>query len=211
MSLSSVLLDPNVVYILLVAALWAIVTAILIPGTGISELIALAGVIGSLILLSQLPANWISIVLIVLGVLMFLVLPLFDYRFLVLGLIGLALHTVGALTMFSGLQVSMLIIASSLIFSLAYYRFALLPTLETQRSKPQMLEDQPLIGVEARVQTAIDPVGTVYTAGESWTARRGDGIHEPIAAGSYVVVSDRDGLTLFVEPAKEKHEPKNRE
>jgi len=209
--LASVFLDPNVVYILLVAALWAVVTAILIPGTGLVEVIALGGIGASILLLSQLPTNWLPVILIVLGVMMFLVLPLMDYRFIGAGLVGMTLQAIGGWTLFSGIQVSLVIIGVTVILSLLYYRFALVPALQTQRGKPQMLEDQTLIGMHGRVQTPIDPVGAIYVAGESWSARRGDDLKDAIAIGSEVIVREREGLTLYVEPVKEKRDPENDE
>jgi membrane protein implicated in regulation of membrane protease activity len=69
-----------------------------------------------------------------------------------------------------------------------------------------MLEDQSLVGMRGVVQTTINPVGTVYVHGESWTAKRADDDRTPIDAGSDVVVRDRDGLTVFVEPLKRKRD-----
>lgn len=212
MSLGSIFLDPNVVYVLLVAALWAVVTAVLLPGTGLIEVIALGGIGASILLLAQLPTNWLPVILIVLGVMMFLVLPLADYRFLGIGLLGLTLQAIGGWTLFFGSTlVSPVIIGVSVIVSLVYYRFALVPALQTQRGKPQMLEDQSLIGLRGRVQAMIDPVGTVYVSGESWTARRGDDLKDAIGIGAEVIVREREGLTLYVEPIKEKRDPQNDE
>lgn len=212
MSLGSIFLDPNVVYVLLVAALWAVVTAVLLPGTGLIEVIALGGIGASILLLAQLPTNWLPVILIVLGVMMFLVLPLADYRFLGVGLLGLTLQAIGGWTLFFGSTlVSPVIIGVSVIVSLVYYRFALVPALQTQRGKPQMLEDQSLIGLRGRVQAIIDPVGTVYVSGESWTARRGDDLKDAIGIGAEVIVREREGLTLYVEPIKEKRDPQNDE
>ena len=52
-----------------------------------------------------------------------------------------------------------------------------------------------LIGREAVVVTALDPVGQVFLAGERWRARGADGAQ----AGEHVVVCGREGLTLIVE------------
>jgi membrane-bound ClpP family serine protease len=46
------------------------------------------------------------------------------------------------------------------------------------------------------VRTTIDPTGSVYVAGELWTARA----DAPIAIGASVRVRDRKGLILTVEP-----------
>jgi membrane-bound ClpP family serine protease len=200
------LLDPNVIYILLVAALWMIVTAITIPGTGVIEGLAVIGVLIALFLLANVPANWIAVMLIVSGGLSFLVLPLLDQRFLIVALVGLVLQALGGFGLLSTGGVSVLVLMVVMIISLLYTRFALIPVLNTQHAGPHMLEDQSLVGMRGVVQTTINPVGTVYVHGESWTAKRADDDRTPIDAGSDVVVRDRDGLTVFVEPLKRKRD-----
>ena len=204
--LLGVLLDPNVIFVILVVGLWAVVTAIYLPGTGAIELAALAGVVLALFLLANMTTNWLAVVMIVLGVLSFLVLPLLDRRFLLLALIGLAVQGVGGWLLFPVNGVSLLVIVVVLFVSLLYTRFALIPTLRTQHDRPQMLDDQPLVGMLGYVQTIINPVGTVYVNGESWTARRAENISEPVEAGDQIVVRQREGLTLFVEPIKRKND-----
>ncbi len=66
-----------------------------------------------------------------------------------------------------------------------------------------MLDDQPLIGSYGYVQSALDPVGTVYVHGESWTARS----DHKLKTGTEITVVDQAGLTLFVEAVKQKHSP----
>jgi len=198
------LLDPNLIFILLVATLWLIVTAVALPGTGILEIIAVGGVLVAIFLLTNVAANWLAVILIILGGLSFLVLPLVDARFLLVALVGLGLQGIGGFGLLTTGGVSLLVLVVVLSVSLLYTRFALIPVLNTQQSTSQMLEDQSLIGMRGVVQTAISPIGTVYVQGEAWTAKRGDDESDIIDVGSEVVVRDRDGLTVFVEPIKRK-------
>ncbi|MDX2160879.1 MAG: NfeD family protein [bacterium] len=211
MNIFAFILDPNVIYLILIAALLATVTSVQLPGTGLAEALAAAGVIGVVLLLSQTPANWFAVVLVVLGVLVFLIMPLVDRRFLMVALVGLAMQGIGGYFMFDSVRVSPVILAVMMIVSLIYYRFALLPALETQAARSQMLDDQSLVGLKGYVQTALRPVGTVYVQGETWTARRADvdrthAEGDGLEAGSEIVVRERDGLTLFVEPVKAKRD-----
>jgi membrane protein implicated in regulation of membrane protease activity len=66
-----------------------------------------------------------------------------------------------------------------------------------------MLEDEPITGQLGYVQRTVDPVGTVYVRGESWTARS----DEKLAAGTEISVVEQDGLTLYVEAVKHKRQP----
>lgn len=54
-------------------------------------------------------------------------------------------------------------------------------------------------GTEASVKRALTPSGTVYAAGEEWSARSRDG--SPLERGAHVRVIGHDGIVLIVEPA----------
>jgi membrane-bound serine protease (ClpP class) len=53
-------------------------------------------------------------------------------------------------------------------------------------------------GVAGVVRKAIEPLGSVYAAGEEWSARTSDGA--ALERGTPVRIVDTDGLTLIVEP-----------
>lgn len=196
-------LDPNLVYLILIAGLWLSVTAAYLPGTGIVEVLAIGGVIVALFVLANMPTNWLAVLLLVVGVLGFLIMPFIDQRFALLSVGGLILQALGSLFLFNGLSVSLPLIAVTIGAALLYHRFALLRVLETHRAQPAMLEDEPIIGASGYVQKALDPVGTVYVRGESWTARAAD----DLPPGTPITVVEREGLTLYVEAIKSKREP----
>jgi membrane-bound serine protease (ClpP class) len=204
------ILDPNIIYLVLVVGLWISVTAVHLPGTGLLELLAVGAIIVAVVLLTQMAVSWLALIFLVLGVLTFIITPFIDQRFLLVGLGGLVMQTIGGLWLFGLNTVSPVIVGLTVVLSLIYYRFALIPTLKTNRSKPQMLDDQPLAGMRGYVQKAIDPVGTVYVNGESWTARLHEDakIEDPsdniVPSGEEIFVIDREGLTLFVERIKHK-------
>lgn len=195
-------IDPNILYVLLIASLWVSVTAVYWPGTGVVEVLALVGVVASVFMLAAVPTNWIAVIAIVIGVMSFLVFPLLDKRYAAVAYGGLVFQAVGSLTLFNGASVSLALIAIVIASSLLYHRFILLPAMETQQSQPAMQDDQPIIGALGHVQMTLNPVGTVYVRGESWTARS----DVPIESGTEIIVTEREGLTLFVEPVKRKRE-----
>ena len=55
-----------------------------------------------------------------------------------------------------------------------------------------------LVGVEGQVRRALLPSGTVYAAGEEWTARTADG--RSLERGTAVRIRGREGLVLIVDP-----------
>src|SRR5512145_1393339 len=72
--------EPNIVYLILVFGLWVAVTAAYIPGTGILELLALGALVVEIVLLQSMPANWVAVLLLVVGVLCFLLIPFLNQR-----------------------------------------------------------------------------------------------------------------------------------
>lgn len=195
-------IDPNLVYLILICGLWLSVTAAYIPGTGIVEVLAVVGVVAALFALANMPTNWWAVILIVVGVLGFLVMPFIDRRFTMLAVGGLALQAAGSLTLFNGTSVALPLVVVTIAAALLYHRFALLRTLDYHQSSPAMLEDEPLVGLHGYVQRALDPVGAVYVRGESWSARS----DQKIDAGAEIAVVEQEGLTLYVEPVKQKRQ-----
>lgn len=194
-------IDPTLIYLALLAGLWLAVAAIYLPGTGIVEALAAVVTILAVIALASMPTNWIAVIAVIVGVMGFLILPLLNQRFMLVAIAGLGLQTVGGLTLFDGVSVSWIVVLVTVAASIVYYRYVLTRSLAFQKANPAMIDDQPLVGAYGYVQKALNPVGTVYVRGESWTARA----EEPIPTGTLVVVVEREELTLFVEPVKEKH------
>jgi membrane-bound serine protease (ClpP class) len=54
------------------------------------------------------------------------------------------------------------------------------------------------VGTSADVRRSLMPTGTVYAAGEEWTARSSDG--SAIERGTPVRVVGQEGLVLIVDP-----------
>jgi len=196
-------IDPNLVYLILIIGLWLSVIAVHLPGTGVAEVLAILGVGGSLVALANLPTNWGALVLIVVGVLSFLVMPFLDRRLLLLAVGGLVLQAVGSLMLFRDTSVSIPLIGVTIAASLVYYRFALLRIFNYRHISPARIEDQSIVGEEGYVKSALDPVGTVYVRGETWTARS----DHRLDTGTPVAVVEQSGLTLYVEAVKQKHQP----
>ena len=72
-TLSTLLTDPNVVYILLIVGLWAAAAAVYVPGTGLLEVSAVICLVLAITGLTRLPVNMVGIVLIVVAGLLFVI------------------------------------------------------------------------------------------------------------------------------------------
>ncbi|NWF70336.1 MAG: hypothetical protein HXY40_14715 [Chloroflexi bacterium] len=196
-------LSVDFVYLVLLGALWLSALAIYLPGTGLGEAVALGVLAAALFVLSRQPTNWGAALLIVLGVLSFLTLPFFSQKYGKWALVGLGLQVAGSLFLFEGKSVHPLTVVFTLLISLGYYQFLLLPAMRRLRAMPDTSADERLAGTEGIVMTPLNPTGTVKLRGENWTAYS----DEPIASGERVLVIKRDGLQLYVEHLKHKRAP----
>jgi len=209
-SLSQFVMDPNVVYLVLVVGLWVGVTAAYVPGTGLIETLAVIALIIAIVIMASLPTNWWAVLILVLGILSFLLVPFLNARLAILAQGGLILQAVGGAFLFNGLSVSWLLIGLTIGIALLYHNFGLLPLLHKMRQQKAVIDDNgQLVGAFGRVMSAFTPsgashVGTVNVRGEQWTAYS----EKPLLAGDEIVVVERDGLQLFVEGLKHKQTPK---
>jgi membrane-bound serine protease (ClpP class) len=200
-----VLKDPNIVYLILVVGLWLAAAAVYVPGTGLVEALAGVVVIAGVVALASMPTNWLGVLLVVLGVMIFLVVPFIQRRLAPLAVGGLLLQFAGGLLLFNNMQVSWLLIAVTVGIQLGYLLFVLLPILQKVQPESTADPDAQLIGSRGRVLKALDPIGTVQAGGEIWTATS----NRTLTPGTEIVVVDREGLQLYVEAVKSKRAAKN--
>src|SRR3990172_12777024 len=201
-SLWSLLTDPTVAYLLLVIGVWAVVMAASMPGTGIPEGVAVIALALAAVGLTQLPVNIAGLALIGLAVVLFVL----EFRLMAHGALlagGTIVLGVGSLLLFrieSGAQAALSWVTVFFVTGTSTALFALLifKGLSAQRLPP--LQDlNRVVGSQGVAQTDVNGVqtGTVYAAGELWSARADD----KIPAGSPIVVVAREGVRLKVAKA----------
>jgi membrane-bound serine protease (ClpP class) len=195
--------DPNIAYIVLWAGLWIAVTSVHTPGTGIVEAVAFSVLIGTVIILLGMPTNWLSVAVMTAGIISFILIPFIKQQYTTLSLGGLVLQAVGGYFLFNGLDVSPVLIGVTVGLSLIYHYFVLLPALRQIRSYPVEERDSVLIGMEGRVASALNPIGTVQVNSELWSATS----NKTLESGTRVRVLERNGLQLYVEETKDKRQP----
>jgi membrane-bound serine protease (ClpP class) len=194
--LNAVLL-PNVLYLVLVVGLWLAAMAAVTPGTGLLELTALAALgiagVGAL----YVPFNPWALVPLGLGA-GFFVLSLWRRQEAVwLGLSAVALSA-GSAYLYqgeTGPAVHPLLAAVASLSTVGYFWMAIRRSLAAHHIR-RAHDPQAVIGQIGDVRTALDPLGSIYVAGELWTARS----PKPVAVGVRVRVENRDGLILDVIP-----------
>lgn len=198
--------DPNIAFILLVLGVLCVLVEFFHPTLFV-------GLIGALSLAlsfygsGSLPLNVLGVILVVLGIAMFVLEPAIpSHGLLTLG--GAICFVVGAVAFYGspGPYLPMVSVAWPIIAAMtaiaAAYGLILVRTLMQMRRMPiavgsGMIGTVEVIGEIAEVRAALAPIGTVYVAGEEWTAR----LAKPgeAARGDHVRVVDQDGLILIVE------------
>jgi membrane-bound serine protease (ClpP class) len=194
-------LFPNLLYLLLVAGIWLAALAVLSPGTGILELLALVALTGAGFGTVVLAFNWWALIILAIGV-VFYVLSLRLEKFelwLVLSAVALS---IGSVFLFQtperGPAVNPLLAVVVSLFTLGYFWLAVRSSVHAQRARPS-LDPSNVLGQIGEVRTALAPTGSIHVAGELWTARS----EKDLKPGEKVKVIDREGLLLIVEPGDE--------
>jgi membrane-bound serine protease (ClpP class) len=196
--LLSLLTNPSVVYLLLLAGLFGIAFEASHPG------IYAPGVIGVICILlggyglNLLPIHYAGLALVLLGLgLMAAEAFVPSFGAFVLG--GMSAFVIGSLMMFEapGAQLPLTVIAVATLIS-ALLLAGVLALLLRSRRRPIVSGGASLIGSPGRVIIGwTGQNGEVVVQGERWRARAS----RPLEPGQMIRVTGRDGLTLFVEPA----------
>ena len=191
------LLDPNIAYLLLVAGMLFSLTAIMTPGSGIPELLAVFSVVLAGYAVYHLSFNWWALALLLLSVLPFFYSIRGPRRglWLMLSIVGL---TAGSAFFFrSALGTSAvnpaLVVTTTVLYS-AFLWVSVRKVVEIAATRPAH-ELSVLVGQNGEAKTAVADEGSVQVAGELWSARS----DKPIAAGSVIRVLGRDGFVLLIE------------
>lgn len=193
---------PNLLYLLLVAGVWTSTLAVISPGTGVYELLALVTLGGTGVGLFFVPFNSWALLPLALGLIVFIA-GLWQRKWerpavLLAGL----LFSIGSIFLFENdagkAAVDPFLAVVITLITLGFYWFAISRVISAHRLQstldPSLVLDQ--IG---DVRTALDPVGTVYVGGELWSAWS----NEVIPVGVEIKVKDREGLVLKVERVEE--------
>jgi membrane-bound serine protease (ClpP class) len=194
-----VLVDPNVAYILMLLGFYGLLFELQNPGA------ILPGVVGGICLilaflaLSTLPVNYAGVALIFLAIAFFLAeIKVASHGVLATG--GVISMVLGSLILFQGegAQLSGAIILGATASTAMFFLLVVGAGLRAQGRKV-VTGRRGLVGARAAALERLAPAGQVRIGGELWNAVS----ETEVEAGSEVVVTGIDGLTLKVRPAKE--------
>lgn len=193
----SIILRPEIAFILLSIGPLAILYELSQPGGYISGVVGVIALLLGLYALGQLPVNFAGLGLILLAFILFGA-EFFAPTHGALTISGVISFILGSLILFKdeelGYQVPVwpLIGAGLTLGALAF--FAIGKALAVQRRQPTT-GIEALFGAKATARTALDPTGTVWVAGERWQATSEEG---EIEAGTAVEIVGAEGFRLRV-------------
>lgn len=197
--LLTVIADPSIAYLLMLAGIFGIFFELSNPG------FVLPGVIGAISLLLALfafqvmPINYAGALLILLGI-AFMTAEVFMPSFGILGFGGIAAFVLGSVMLIDtgtpGYGVPWAVIAPVALFSALFVFFAARMALKAHK-RPVASGSEEMIGASGTVAEDFDGAnGLAQVHGETWRVR----CSRPLLRGQKVRVLRMEGLVLEVEP-----------
>jgi membrane-bound serine protease (ClpP class) len=190
------LLNPSIGYLMLVSAVLFTLVAVMTPGTGIAEVLALFALLLAAYAVYHLSFNWWALGILVLSLIPFLYAIRGPKRglWLACSILGL---TVGSVFFFPAeeglISVDLRLAIVTTVAYAAFLWFAARKVLELAALRP-VHELAGLIGQRGEAKTAIAEEGSAQIDGELWSARS----EALVPVGSTVEVVGRDGFVLIV-------------
>jgi membrane-bound serine protease (ClpP class) len=210
--LETLMVAPDLLYLIVIVAAWAGVLALFMPGTGFIEVVAGIGLLLGFGGLAASGASVIGLILIGLSFVGYALAVLRQFSSISLNkaleglplsggaiaLIATVLQIIGGVIIVAQpLALSWWLVVGLGLASWAVYRWMLLPTVSALKPPPQSGAEA-LIGELAEVRTPPAAPGKpamVYLNGELWQAITQD----ELAEGDQVEVLARDGMRLHVQ------------
>lgn len=192
------LLDPNIAYLVLVAATFFVLLALITPGTGIPELLAIFSLLLAAYSVYHLAYNWWALGLMLLSLVPFWLAVRRSQGgwWLALSILGMAVGSVFFFPSRTGLiSVNPFLAVATTVIYTAVLWVCVRKVMQIAASRPAH-ELSSLIGQRGETKTPVLEDGSVQVAGELWSARS----QQPLAAGSPIRVVGRQGFVLIIEP-----------
>ena len=197
--------DPNIAYLLLLLGIFGIFFELQNPGAIFPGVAGGIAILLAFFALQLLPVNLAGLALIVLAIVMFLLeIKIPSGGLLTVG--GIASMLIGSIMLIDSplpfMRVSLSVIVPAVIFTAAFFLFAVAMGIRAQRRKVTTGEAG-LIGETGVSRTDVAETGSVFVHGELWNAWS----EEPIPANSHIEVIGLEGMMLEVKrvPHKEVH------
>jgi membrane-bound serine protease (ClpP class) len=196
--LLAVISNPNVAYILMLVGIYGLIYEFSNPGAVLPGTVGAVSLVLALYAFQLLPINYAGVALMVLGLALMLA-EAFTPAFGALGIGGVAAFVVGSLILIDteapGFGLSIRLILTFAVTSALLLFFLIGLALKSYR-RPVVSGSEELMGAVGQAVSGFPGAGSIHLHGEIWSARS----DLPIAPGTPVEVTGRDGLTLLIVP-----------
>jgi membrane-bound serine protease (ClpP class) len=196
-----VLASPDIAVVLLMAGLLGLYVEFTQPGLVLPGVLGAVCLILGAIALQILPFSWLGLIVFLAG-LGLLIAEVLITSYGLLFLLGVACLLVGGTMIFdlpelSDLRVSFWAVLVPAVTGMAAFAAVVLFGVGRTMRRRQTAGISEMIGMVGRVESSLQPEGSVFVRGEHWKARA----DEPILAGDRVEIIAVDGLRLRVRRA----------
>ncbi|HZY10840.1 MAG TPA: nodulation protein NfeD [Bacteroidota bacterium] len=194
-----ILSDPNIAYIFMMLGIYGLLFELYNPGSILPGIVGFICLVLAFYSLHTLPINYAGLALIIFSVVLFLLeIKIVSHGLLTIGgVISLALGSIMLIQSESALEfvsISWEIIIITVIFTAAFFLFAIGMGIKAQRRKPTT-GIQGLIGEVGETLSELKPEGSIRVHGEIWNAISLDG---NLKKGIKVSIEQIENLKLKV-------------
>jgi membrane-bound serine protease (ClpP class) len=194
--------DPNIAYLLLLLGVFGIIFELQNPGAIFPGVIGVIAILLATFALQILPVNYVGLALIALAIVLFLLeTQITSAGLLTIG--GVVSMLIGSIMLIDSplpfMKVSLKVIIPSVVFTAAFFVFAVGIGLRAQRRKVAT-GTKGLIGEIGVAKSNVHDKGSVFVHGEFWNAYS----DQEIAEGTNVEVVAVEGMKLEVRAADRK-------
>ncbi len=200
--LARLLLNPNVVFLLLLLGLIALAYEFAHPGIGVGAFVGFICLALAIYALTVLPVSFAGLALIIIGFALFAAdLYVTSYGLLSIG--GIVSLLLGSYMLFDSsypyLRVSLPVSIALALVTGAFFIIIVQAAVRARRM-PVQTGSGAMVGATGHAQTSLEPTGQVHVRGEIWSAESCEG--ENIEKGEEIEVVEVSGLMLKVRPLK---------
>lgn len=200
--LLSVIADPSIAYLLMLAGIFGLFFEFSNPGFVLPGVIGAISLLLALFAFQMMPVSYVGVLLILLGI-AFMVAEVYLSTFGVLGVGGITAFVIGSVLLIHtdvpGYGISWSLIAPVAVVS-ALFIFLVARMALKAHSRPVGSGREEMIGLAGTaLQDTDDGRGSAQIHGETWTVRS----RQPLKRGQRVKVIRLDGLVLEVAPEPE--------
>ena len=192
-----IIINPNLIYILMLLAMYGILFELLNPGSILPGAVGLISGILALYGLNIVPFNYAGLLLIFIGI-AFMVAEVFIVGFGILALVGVVAFVTGSLLLFDaqtlGQDISLGLIVALTLVSLGFFVY-ILKLIYNQRKQRATIGKEEFEGADAEVLKKSAKGYIVRCHSENWSAVSS----ESFSIGEIARVKAIDGLTLHIE------------